>query len=93
MKGKRPFALISTDAANRTVTYEADFWEGPVEAWQAGRYRRTRAVSVWSGSSKPIYDEDAQKWRVGKPLNESPSLSYMPELLRAFARIGCRQSK
>jgi hypothetical protein len=39
---KKPAELISRDKASKTVTYEADFWEGPCEAGLSGQYVRCR---------------------------------------------------
>ena len=42
---KQPFAIIEKHREGGkviAVTYEADFWEGPTEPGEKGRYRRLR---------------------------------------------------
>ena len=84
---KQPFAVI--DARDKTVTLEADYWEGPTEAGRAGRYVRRRFVEQWIDRKE--YDvTGARRVRPGRPLNASPNVSYYSRLLAAFAKIGCR---
>ena len=55
---KKPFKIISKDA--RGVTYEADFWEGPLEAGETGRYVRRRFTASSLSNVSPsvsYYDE------------------------------------
>ena len=47
MQGKRPFAVIRKwrNGDVKFAEYEADFWEGPIEAGQTGRYVRRRLTA------------------------------------------------
>jgi hypothetical protein len=47
MHDKRPFAVIRKwrDRDVKFVEYDADFWEGPIEAGQTGRYVRRRLTA------------------------------------------------
>jgi len=68
---KRPFRIIRrwTDAKVKHAEYEADVWEGPVEAGGACGYRTIRAT---------VNERNVRA-------TVSPSVSFWSELQRALA--------
>ena len=91
---KRPFAVLESDRDAKTVTYEASFWEGPLDAGRAGRYVRSRQVERWCDRK----ERDPFPWEpqgrkiiwLGRPLSTAPNVTYFKQLMDAFAKIGCR---
>lgn len=71
---KRPFRIIRrwTEAGVKHVEYEADFWEGPVEAGGVGGYRTIRAT---------VNEHNVRAF-------VSPSVSFWSELQRAWRSQG-----
>lgn len=83
------FAVLGLSKADQTVTYEASFWEGPEAAGETGRYVRTRCTAKWIPGIV-LKTERGDVVRPGRPLSVSPGVSYYSDLLKAFAKIGCR---
>ena len=96
--GKQPFTIISSDPVAGTVTFEADYWEGPTEVGQEGRYVRLRFTdkwvpkrTYWIHKFSRVYGPDRMLVSVGgHPENGTASWSYNDELRRAFEKIGVR---
>ena len=85
------FRLVSSDRASKSLVYEAAFWEGPVESGKAGRRVPRICNEQWIDRAEYVNQVTGEHTvRPGHPLCTAPSVSYYRDLLKAFARIGCR---